>query len=712
MIETRVPFDAFFRPRGIAVIGASTRPTSLGYAVARNLLRGRHGAAVYLVNPKGGELFGQPLYPSVAVVPDPVDLAVLVVPAQVAVSVMEEVGQRGIQAAIIQSGGFAEEGPEGAARQRALVEVARRHGLRVLGPNCIGILDLFRDLNTTFLPPPLPRAGGLAFYSQSGALAAALLDWGLAVEQGFSRVVSTGNQADLTLADLLPAEGDYPPTRAVLVYSEDAVNTALVTALRELTRHKPAIVLQAGRTAAGQQAAASHTAALASPWDRARAGLRRAGALAAEDLSTARVWAQALVRWPEPSGDGSRLRVAILTNAGGPGVLAADAVGQADELALATLRPATQAALREGLPPAASVANPVDMLATASPEQYARSLATLLQADEVDAVVVLLPPPPGYSAGAVAKALIPVLQAASRFKPVTVALLGGYLLPEARAHLHAAEVPTFSTPEDAVLALVGWVRAVRGREHARAIPRRVAPSEPLEALRALLAEHDAEGWLAPRVLARLLDAYELPRVAEAWARTPEEAVRVASKLGYPVVLKLWAEGVVHKSAAQGVRIGLSNAEDVRAVVEGWHARFGPRYRGVLVQTLAPDGPELIVGGLRDSNLGPLVLLGLGGVAVEAWDARAFALAPLTVPDLDALLAESRVGPWLAARAAASLPALRELLVRVASLLADLPLAELDLNPVRITPTGPLILDARARVMPAAPAPGAATGRAQ
>ncbi len=693
---------ALFHPRGIAVIGASARPTSLGYAVARNLLRGRHGAAVHLVNPKGGTLFGHPVYPSVLEVPDPVDLAVIVVPAAVVPQVLDEAGRRGIRAAIVQAGGFAEEGPEGRARQARLLDIARTYGLRLLGPNGIGLIDFHQDLNTTFLPPPFPRPGGLAFFSQSGALAAALLDWGLAAEQGFSLVVSTGNQADVTMEEVLEQGLRHQGTRVVLVYLEDAVDRALVAALRDVTLHKPAIVLKAGKTTAGQRAAASHTAALATPWARAKAGLRRAGVLLARDVRRALTWARALALASPRAGLPYPARVAILTNAGGPGVLAADAVGASPALRLAPLSEATQTALREGLPPAASVANPVDMLATASPEQYARSLHILLQAPEVDGVVVLLPPPPGYSAGAVAKALIPVVQQGG--KPVTVALLGGYLLPEARAHLLAAEIPVFDTPEEAVAGLAAWAQAEQGRRHAQASVVRELPAIPLEPLQARLHEHDERGWLHPQAVAALLDAYRIPRVPEVWAVTPDEAMQAAAALGYPVVLKVWARGVVHKRAADGVRIGLRDAAAVRAQVRDWQQIFSDKYQGVILQPVAADGPELIVGGVGDDHLGPLVMLGLGGSGVEALGEPSFALAPLTEPDVDALLEESRVRAWLVRQGyEAQVDAVRRLLVRVGSLLADVPLRELDLNPVRVTRAGPVVLDARARV------PGAERG---
>ena len=684
---------AFFRPRGIAVIGASTKPTALGYAVARNLLQGGYPGAVHLVNPKGGMLFGRPLYPSVLEVPDPVDLAVVIVPAAIVPTVVEQVGQRGIPAAIVQAGGFAEVGPEGEARQRALLDAAQRHDVRVLGPNCIGILDTHYPLDTTFLPPPPPKPGGLAFLSQSGALAAAILDWSQPRDEGFSFIVSTGNQADLRVADLLPWAHEDPHTRAVLLYVENPPDRALVQALAQVARQRAVVVLQAGRTQAGQRAAASHTAALAGDWALARAAYRRAGVHLAPDTRTALTWARAFERVASPP---QGRRVAVLTNAGGPGVLAADALAERG-LTLADLRLETQAALQALLPPAASVRNPVDMLASASPEHYARSLEVLLGAPEVDAMLLILPPPPGFSAGAVARAVIPVAQGSA--KPVVVALMGGRLTPEAEAHFRAAGLPVYPFPEDAAAALAALAAHPSRQAAAQARPFAVGPVRADRAAD-MLAQVPPGQWLTPPQVAALLDAYGIPRVAEGYATTADEAARVADRLGYPVVLKVWAQDVVHKSEVGGVRVGLRDAAAVRATVEAWQRDFGASWRGVVVQALAPAGHEVIVGGLQAAGLGPVVMLGSGGVEAELLGDVAFALAPLTEPDWQALLAETQVGRRLRGfrqQPAVDPAGLRDLVARVAALLAGHPdLAELDLNPVRVTPQGVWALDARAR----------------
>ncbi len=686
--------QALFRPRGVAVIGASTRPTALGYAVARNLIRGGYPGAVHLVNPKGGTLLGHPLHPSVLEVPDPVDLAVIIVPAAAVPRVLEEVGQRGITAAIIQAGGFAEVGPEGAMRQQQALEVANRYGIRLLGPNCIGILDTHYPLNTTFLPPPPPKAGHLAFLSQSGALAAAVLDWSLPREEGFSLIVSTGNQADLTITDLLPWVAQDAQTRAILLYLETPPDADLVQALRRARTRKPVIVLQAGRTAAGQRAAASHTAALAGTWALARAAYRRAGVLVAPDVPTALLWARSAIQAPPAP---FRPRVAILTNAGGPGVLAADALAE-HNLPLATLTAETQSALRHILPPAASVGNPVDMLASASPEQYAASLAVLLDASEVDAVLVILPPPPGYSAGAVARAIIPVAQ--SHAKPVVVALMGGRLIPEAEAHLRAAGLPVVHFPREAAVTLAGLAAQKRGLAAAQGQPW-LPPAPQAAQATAVLQAAPPQTWLSPAQVATVLDAYGIPRIREAYATTPAEAASMATRIGYPVVLKAHAQGLLHKSDAGGVAVGLASAEEVQQTVHAWQNRFGPALQGVVIQALAPPGHEVIVGGLRDARLGPVLMLGSGGVAVEVLEDVAFALAPLTRPDLDALLRETSVGRRL--RGYRNLPAVQpdalgEVLARVGRLLVEQPrVAELDLNPLRVTPQGVWVLDARLRV---------------
>ena len=439
--------NPFFNPKGIVLFGASTKPSSLGFGVARNLVQSGYPGAIHFVNPKGGNLWERPLYPTLATVPDPVDLAVLLIPAQFAPQALEVCGQRGIRAAIIASGGFRETDKTGAALEADCLRIAQQYDMRLIGPNCIGLLDTHLPLDTTFLPPPGPNSGDIAFISHSGAICAAIIDWSFGQGFGFSRLVSLGNQADVSETDMLAPVAEDPHTKVVTMYMEGVKNgRSFVQQARQITQEKPIIVHKVGRFASGQKAAASHTGALAGSESAFDAAFRRAGVIRAQSSEEQFDWAKALAWCPLPQGS----HVAVLTNAGGPGVTAADAL-EANGLNLALLHNDTLAKLQAILPPFASLHNPVDMLASASPNDYAQCLGILLADDQVHSVLVILPPPPMFSAGAVAHALIPVITTAN--KPVVVALMGDRLIPEAAQHFRTAHVPEYPFPERAASAL-------------------------------------------------------------------------------------------------------------------------------------------------------------------------------------------------------------------------------------------------------------------
>ncbi len=703
MTSTLNPLHAFFAPRGVVVVGASTDPTKLGYGVARNLLEGGFPGAVHLVNPKGGQLLGHPLYPSVENVPDPVDLAVILIPAPAVPPVLEACGRRGIRAAIVASGGFRETGQQGAELEAACVEIAQRHDMRLMGPNCIGLVDTHLPLDTTFLPPPGPPVGNVAFITHSGALAAAVIDWARGQGFGFSRLVSLGNQADVNETDILPVVAADDHTRAIAMYLESVgAGRRFVEAARTVARQKPIVALKVGRTEAGQQAAASHTGALAGQERAFEAAFRRAGVLRAGTVQQMFQWAEALARQPLPRGD----RVLILTNAGGPGVTAADAIA-AEGLRLARLTAQTRQLLQEILPPAASLHNPVDMLASASPEQYAQALRLGLDDPGVDMVMVILPPPPMFSAGAVARAMIPLIQTAD--KPVVVVPMGDPLVAEAVAHLRAARVPEYRFPEDAASALGALYRRARWLETADQPPLQPVDEAAAATARRLLAEDitPAGRWLPPNTIRALLTAYGIPTPQEAVARNAAEAAEAAEKMGFPVALKVVSPDIAHKSDAGGVVLGLETAAAVAEAYEAMMARLQAafpqaRLEGALVQQMAPEGQEVIVGAVRDPLFGPLVMFGSGGVEVEGLGDVAFALAPLTAADRGHLLESTWAGRKLAGfrnLAPADRPAVEDTLARLAQLAADFPtLAEIEINPLRVLPEGRgvLALDVRAR----------------
>ncbi|MBE2222663.1 MAG: acetate--CoA ligase family protein [Anaerolineae bacterium] len=681
----------FFEPKGIVLIGASTKPTSLGFGVARNLVQSGYPGAIHFVNPKSGMLWERPLHPTLTAVPDPVDLAVLLIPAQFAPQTLAACGERGIRAAIIASGGFRETDETGAALETECLDIARQYQMRLIGPNCIGLLDTHLPLDTTFLPPPGPNAGDIAFISHSGAICAALIDWSFGQGFGFSRLVSLGNQADVSETDMLAAIANDPHTKVITMYMEGVKNgRSFIQQASQVTQQKPVIVHKVGRTASGQQAAASHTGALAGSESAFDAAFRRAGVIRAQSSEEQFDWAKALAWCPLPTGR----NVAVLTNAGGPGVTAADAL-EANGLQLAPLHEDTVAQLQAILPPFASLHNPVDMLASASPNDYAQCLQTLLADEQVHSAMVILPPPPMFSAGAVAHALIPVITTAD--KPVVVALMGNRLIPEAAQHFRAAHVPEYPFPERAARALA--VLAQRSEFLAQAplsvFPRRRERQVPLPL-----------GGLSTEALGQLLTAYGIRVPVLELADSVETAVSLANTISYPVALKIASPDILHKSDMGGVILNVTTPEAVAqnytSLIEKAAATYPhAKIEGVHIQPMIPAGQEVIIGAVQDPQFGPVIMFGSGGVEVEGLADVAFALAPLTEADAHYLLGNTWAGKKLAGFRnieAGDKTAVLDTLYRLGQLVSDFPeIAEIEINPLRVLAAGQGVyaLDVRA-----------------
>ncbi|MFO7681798.1 MAG: acetate--CoA ligase family protein [Chloroflexota bacterium] len=685
----------FFEPKGIVLIGASTKPTSLGFGVARNMVQCGYPGAIHFVNPKGGRLWERPLYPTLAAVPNPVDLAVLLIPAPLAPQTLADCGERGIRAAIIASGGFRETGETGAALEADCLRIARQYNMRLIGPNCIGLLDTHLPLDTTFLTPPGPNRGDIAFISHSGAICAALIDWSFGQGFGFSRLVSLGNQVDVSETDVLSPIASDPHTRVVALYLEGVKNgRSFIQQAGQITPHKPVVALKAGRFAAGQQAAASHTGALAGSEAAFNAAFRRAGVIRAASSEEQFDWARALAWCPLPAGRNA----AVLTNGGGPGVTAADAL-ESNGLRLASLKENTLAQLQAILPPFASLHNPVDMLASASPTNYAHCLQILLDDEQVHSVLVILPPPPMFSAGAVAQALIPVITTAN--KPVVVALMGERLIPEAAQHFRAARVAEYRFPERAAGALA--VLAERADFLTRGPQTAVTLSDiNTETVRQLLAAQT--GPILPiETLNQMLTAYGIRVPALALADSAETAVSQANAIGYPVALKIASPGILHKSDVGGVVLNVASPEDVAAafaalIERAKAAQPQAHILGVHVQAMIPAGQEVIIGAVQDPLFGPLLMFGSGGVEVEGLKDVAFALAPLTEADAHYLLAHTWAGKKLGGFrnvTAGDETAVLDALFRLSQLVSDFPqLAEIEINPLHVAAKGVYALDVR------------------
>jgi acetate---CoA ligase (ADP-forming) len=690
----------FFAPQGIVLFGASQNPTKLGFGLARNLIQSGYPGAVHFVNPVGGTLLERPLHPSLATVPDPVDLAVLLIPAEMAPPILAACGQRGIRAAIIAAGGFRETDEHGARLEDDCLRIARDYNMRLIGPNCIGLLDTHLPLDTTFLPPPGPTPGDVAFVSHSGAICAAVIDWARGQGFGLSRLVSLGNQADVSETDVLTAVASDPHTRVITLYLEGVSDGRRFTQeASRVSRAKPIIALKVGRFAGGQKAAASHTGALAGSESAFNAAFRRAGVIRADTSEEQFDWARALAWSPLPKGR----NVAILTNAGGPGVTAADAL-EAHGLTLSPLRDETRAQLRAILPPFASLRNPIDMLAGASPEQYAHCLRILLADSNVDSVMIVLPPPPMYATGGVARAIIPTIYAAN--KPVVVAVMGERLIQEAVEHFRAAHVPEYRFPERAAAALAVLVRRAEFLAHEPQTPVQRTDVNPQAVYAALNGRTRDNSALPSEATNQILAAYGIRVPPLRLAETAVHAIALADKMGYPVVLKIASPDILHKSDVGGVLLNVTAPDGVATgfatlVEKARAAHPQAAIQGVTVQPMIAHGQEVIVGAVQDPQFGPVVMFGSGGVEVEGLRDVAFALAPLTEDEADYLLNHTWAGRKLAGYrniAAGDITAVRETLFRLGQLVADFPqLTEIEINPLRVLPAGQGVyaIDARA-----------------
>jgi acetate---CoA ligase (ADP-forming) len=679
----------FFEPTSLAVIGASPRRGSIGGELFRNVLSADYVGAAYPVNRDGRPVGGVPAYKSIADLPQVVDLAVVCLPGPHVLEAAGETLASGVKALCVISSGFAEVGTEGRERQERLLELVRAHGGRLVGPNCLGIAVPRLGLNATFGPRPLPP-GRIAFSSQSGALGLALLEKAAERRLGFSSFVSIGNKADVSSNDLLEWWEDDDATELVLLYLESFGNPQkFARVARRVARRKPILALKSGSTEAGARAANSHTAALASSDTAVEALFRQAGVIRAGTLEELVDVAALLSSQPLPRGR----RVGVLTNAGGLGILCADACAAAS-LELPEPSEETQAALQPLLPGEASLANPVDMLGSATAATFEAVIPPLLADKRLDALIVLFVPPVVAGAEEVAAAIQTAVEHAATEKPVLAVLIAEHGTPAALRD-GAGSVATFAYPESAARALgLAADRAEWLRRPVGTVPS--APEVGLGAARAIVEaslKGREEAWLDAGATRELLEAYGISVVPERTAASADDAVEAARELGLPVVLKTAAPGA-HKTEQGGIALDLRDAEQVRAAAE----RIGPP---LLVQPMISAGAELLAGIVQDPVFGPLVAFGPGGVFAELIGAAAFRIAPLTDVDANELVSEGKAGQLVAGfrgAPAADSPALVDLLHRLSRLAEDLAeVAELDLNPVIALPDGYVAVDARIRV---------------
>jgi acetyl coenzyme A synthetase (ADP forming)-like protein len=679
-----------FRPRAVAVVGASRQRDSIGWAIVHNLVRGEFQGAIFPVNPHAQQVHSLKCYPSLAAIPDPVDLAVVVVPKPLVERVVEEGLARGVRGFVVITAGFGETGPEGRTAEIRLREKVRAAGARMIGPNCMGVINAEPSvaLDATF-SPTAASYGSVGFVSQSGALGVAILNVAQSLGVGLTQFASMGNKADVSGNDLLEFWEDDPATRVVAMYLESFGNPRRFTEIaKRIGRKKPILVVKSGRTAEGARAASSHTGALAGADLTISAFLKRCGVVRADTIEELFDVARAFDRCPLPAGR----RVAIVTNAGGPAIMATDACVDLG-LELAALAPATVAALRSFLPAAASVANPVDMIASAGPEQYARTLAAALDDPGVDAALVVNVTPllsdPREILETVAR--VAAERAGERAKPVLAVMMATEAFYDGLKGRRDLP-PVYRFPEPAARALAQLARYADWRRRPAEEPFDAALD--LERIRALLARADEDGQLPPAAGFELLEAAGVPVVPWRFARDRAAALGAARELGFPVVAKAVAPGLVHKSEGGGVALDLADEDDLARALDALAfraERAGLALDGFLVQKMAHGGHETLCGLATDPKWGPLVAFGLGGKYVEVFADVEFGVPPLgrnEARELPAGVRGARLLQGVRGEPAADLDLLAEVLCRLAALAQSCPeIVELDVNPFLARPPG-------------------------
>ncbi len=681
--------ESFFSPHAVAVVGVSREEGKVGHYIFDNLLAAGFAGAVYPVNPRATEVHGHVCYPDVSVLPGPVDLAIIVVPAPAVAPVVEACGLAGIRAVIVISAGFKETGPAGAALERDVLATAARHSIRILGPNCLGIISTSSHLNASFAPS-MPEQGTIAFMSQSGALGTAVLDWAAGEGIGLSRFVSLGNKADVSEVDLVRAWADDPDTAVVAAYLEAVSDgAAFVEAATALSAHKPVIALKAGGSDAGARAVSSHTGSLAGSEQAYDAAFHKAGVIRARSVLELFDYAVGFSRQPLPEGPG----LVILTNAGGPAILATDACERSG-VGLASLEPETITALREALPPASAFYNPVDVLGDAPPERYEAAAEILAKDPNVRAILVILTPQAMTLAAETAQAVVRVSHASGL--PVFASFMGRAAIAEAIPILREGRVPQFDFPERAVATLGAMLQYRRQLDAPRTSPPVIEADTGV--VRDAIAHAQAAGrtFITEQSAARIAAAYGIVVPAGGIAPDLDAARSLASEVGYPVVLKIASPDILHKSDIGGIKVGIEDEAELDAAYDDIITRVRARMPeakiwGVTVQRMLDPGREVIIGVNRDPQFGPLLMFGLGGIYVEIMKDVTFRLCPVTAEEARTMLSEIRgFGLLRGARGQhpADLDAVIDTIVRVSALVTDFPeITELDINPLIVADKG-------------------------
>jgi len=692
-------FESFFNPQSVAIVGASRQRGKVGYEILSNMLAAGYQGKIFPVNRKAEEIEGLKCYPDLVSIVEVPELVVLVIPAKIVPVVMEQCVKVGTKSVIIITAGFKEVGKEGKALEDKVVQIARQGGIRVIGPNCLGLIVPANKLNASF-GGDLPAAGGIAYLSQSGALLAAILDMANANGIGFSKLVSIGNKADVDELDLIKAVSDDKDTKVIAGYLENITDGDIFVRQAEQISHiKPILLMKSGGTSAGAQAASSHTGSLAGSETAYESAFERAGIIRCESITQQFDYAQAFSNQPLPKGP----RVAVITNAGGPGIMAADAIERLG-LTFAKLDERTIDKLKSELPPAANFYNPVDVLGDALAERYSFTLNIVLEDPNVDTVLILLTPQAMTETGATAEAIVKISREKPT-KPILVCFLGASKVAGGVNILRKGNIPQYDSPESAVETIKALSEYVRWRSR----PKRVVKLFPVNRRK---VENIVERHLRQSVrevgeteAKEILEAYGFVTPKGSIATTADQAANIAHQLGFPVVLKIWSPDILHKSDVGGVKIGLNSEQEVKDAFDLMMYRV-PKKRpeahilGVLVQEMCKSGKEVILGMNRDPHFGPLMMFGMGGIMVEVLKDVSFYLAPLTADEAKHMLVNTKTYQMLKGvrgQEGVDIDKIAEGLQRLSQLVTEFPqIQEMDINPYVVGPEGttPIAVDAR------------------
>ncbi len=677
--------QALFRPKSVAIIGASRTPGKVGHIVAKNTIESGFEGRIYPINPRAEEILGLKCYASILDVPEAVDLAVIAIPAKHVLQAAEECGRKGVKGLIVISAGFKEIGHEGAILEKKLVEIGSKYDMRIQGPNCLGLIDTGTPVNLSFAAG-MPKEGKIGFISQSGALGTAVLDWTLKEEIGFHSFVSLGNKADLDEVDFIEAMGEEDQVSVILLYLESIEKgRRFLEVVSRVVEEKPVVILKGGTSTAGARAAGSHTGALVGSFLAYKTAFDKAGVILAENIEELFNFGLAFTEQPIPKSEG----IAIVTNAGGPGILATD-LSEKLGLRLAALSSETHNQLREKLPPAAAIGNPVDVLGDAKADRYRYAIERVLKDGSVNAVVVILTPQAMTESMATAQAIVEIREQNSE-KPLVAVFMGGESVEEARNHLKRNGILCYDFPDDAIRtisALYTYARFLKEPENPPVRFRDVNPKRVREILDSV--RKDRRVVLLSNEAADVVEAYGIQAPESKVAKTAEMAAEYAEELGFPVVLRVVSPDILHKTDVGGVVLNLKTTDDVRNAYDGiltGVARFMPRARihGVMVYHMVPRGKEMIIGMSQDVQFGPLVMFGLGGIYVNFLKDVSFRLAPLSEPEAREMMEETKAYALLKGirgEPPSDTEALKNTILRVGQLVWDFPeIVEMDINPV-------------------------------